>query len=180
MARKCRVYEKVEDADQIIKELCEAQPEVLWCVRPNTVAVYGIVNQERNEKNHVLAKIKSIKGIEKTILQSKSIDTRYVIEIYWSDWNSWSSRQKQWVIFHELLHIHPDMERTIKHDCEDFKLVLKTAKTPDWIKADDLPDLTDKNTKLDASIMPSNIIKEEGGEEGDEIMKEDEDQETKK
>ena len=177
MARKCRVYEKVDEADQIIKDLCEAQPEVLWCVRPNAVAVYGITNQERNEKNPTVAKIKPIKGAEKALLQKNNIDVRYVIELYWSDYNAWTSRQKQWVIFHELLHIHFDNEKTIKHDCEDFKLVLATAATPNWLKSDSLPDLTDKNTKLDVSIMPSNSIKDE--EEGDEIIK-DEDEEDKK
>ena len=176
MARKCRVYEEVEEAKDIIKSLCDAQPEALWCVRPNTVAVYGITNQERNEKNTTLAKIKPIKGAEKAMLQKNNIDIRYVIELYWSDFNVWTSKQKQWVIFHELLHIHPDMEKTIKHDTEDFKVLIKAAKTPDWIKSDDLPDLTDKNTKLDLTIIPSLSVKDE---EGDEIIKDEKDEEDK-
>jgi hypothetical protein len=174
MARKCRVYSKVEEADEMIKELCEAQPEILWPVRPETIAVMGIENQERNEKNNVLAKIKPIKGSEKALLQKNNINTRYIIELYYSDWQTWTPRQRQWIIFHELLHVHPDYEKTIKHDCEDFKIMLK-AVGPDWAKRDDLPDLTDKATALDKSIMPSLTVKDE---EGDEIAK-DEDEDEK-
>ena len=172
MGRKARIYSKVEEADAIIKSLCENQPDAMWCVKPDTIAVMSIDNTERNEKNHTLAKIKPIRGAEKAIFQLNNISVRYIIELYGSDWSSWTARQKQWIIFHELLHVHPsDLEKTIKHDCIEFRLIIDKVGV-DWIsKKDDLPDLTDRNTKLNLYLRPSLNLDDE---ESDEIPDKDE------
>jgi predicted metallopeptidase len=172
MGRKARVYSKVDEADAIIKGLCEKQPDAMGFVRPETVIVMGIENSERSEKNHTLAKIKPIKGAEKAIFQINNIKVRYVIELYWSDWNAWSMKQKQWILFHELLHVHPDFEKTIKHDCEDFKIILDKVGV-DWTnKKDELPNLLDEEVKFNLDLRPG--IKDlMEGEDGDEIMDED-------
>jgi len=168
MGRKARVYSKIDEADAIIAGLCEKQPDAMWCVRPNAMVVMGIENAERNEKNHTLATIMPIKGAEKAIFQLNNIAARYIIVVYWSDWNTWSTKQKQWILFHELLHCHPDFERTIKHDCQDFKLILDKVGV-DWVsKKDELPNLIDDDVKFNLELRPG--IKELTEEdEGDEI-----------
>ena len=171
MGRKTRVYKKVEEADEMIKAMCKKQPDALWCVKPDTVTVMGIENIERSEKNHTLAKIKPIKGAEKAIFQVHNIPVRYVIELFWSDYNAWSTEQKQWIIFHELLHCHPDFEKTIKHDCEDFKLVLDKVGV-DWTKRKDLPNLLIDEVKFNLDLRPG-IDELTEDDEGDEIIDEE-------
>lgn len=175
MGRKANVYSRVTDADEMIKTLCEKQPEALWCVKPDTIAVLGIENKERNEKSNTLATIKSVRGAEKAIFQINNIPTRYVIVVYWSDFNSWTLRQKQWILFHELLHVHLDFEKTINHDCEDFKIILDKVGI-NWVQKQDLPDLFDENTKFNLDLRPSLNVDDE---ESDEITDGTGDKKTK-
>ena len=168
MGRTTRVYSRVDEADPIIRGICEKQPEAMWCVRPETIAVMGIDNVERSKKNHVLAKIKPIKGAEKAIFQQNNIPVRYVIECFWSDWNTWNDRQKQWILFHELLHVHPDFEKTIKHDCEDFKLILDKVGVDWWDKKDSLPSLLNDKVDFNLDLRPG--LKDlQDEDDGDEI-----------
>ena len=106
MAREARTFSKIEQAGNLIEKLCEAYPDVLWAVRPATVCVMGVDNKTRTEKavkkNPVYAKLRSIKGAEKAILQDNNILTRYVIEMYWSDWNEWNDEFRQWIILNKL------------------------------------------------------------------------------
>lgn len=169
MARKARVYSKIDEADAIIRGLCEKQPDVLWAVRPQTVIVMSIDNSERSEKNHTLAKIQPIKGAEKAIFQLNNIAVRYVITVYGSDWSSWTNRQKQWILLHELLHCHPDYERTIHHDIEDFKIIIDKAGVEWTNKKDELPDLLNEEVKFNLDLRPGIKEMEEEGE-GDEIV----------
>lgn len=171
-----KVYSRIIEAEEMVKALCEKQPEVLWCVRPNMVAVMGIENKERSEKNKVLAKIKPIKGCEKAILQANNIDTRYIIEAYWSDWREWDEKKRQWIIFHELLHIHSEIGKTIKHDCEDFKLVLDKVGV-NWIDSKELPNLILGDVKFNLELRPS---MEEVDEEAKDEIDEEEVAEKKK
>jgi len=164
MGRKSRIYTKIDDADVIVKGLCENQPDVLWCVRPETIAVMGIENCTRSEKNHTLAKIKPVKGTEKAIFQINNIPIRYIIECYWADWNLWNNAQRQWIILHELLHVHPEFEKTIPHDCEDFKIILDRVGVS-WMDKKDLPDLMNKDTKFNLELRPSLNLDDEDDDE---------------
>lgn len=160
-----KVYTRVKDAEEIVKKLCEKHPDVLWCVRPDNIAVIGIENKKRSKKNRTLAKIKPVKGAEKFILQDNNIPVRYILELYYSDWNDWKERQKQWIIFHELLHIHHEVGKSIKHDCEDFKIILDKVGV-NWTTSDTLPDLIDGDVKFNLELRPSmQDVEEEGGEE---------------
>lgn len=176
MGRKPNQWSRVEDADEIIKKLFEKHPAILWAVKPECIAVWGIENKEKSEKNHTLAKIKPIKGVEKAIFQDKAIPTRYVIEMYWSDWNKWGPKLKKAVLFHELLHVHPDYEKTVKHDCEDFRIVLDKFGV-DWqAKEEELPDLINDDVKFNIDLRPK--VDDYDEEDNDEItdgIKEDED-----
>lgn len=158
MGRKTRVYSRVDEADAIIRGLCEKQPELLWAVKPQTIVVMGIENVERSEKNKVLAKIIPIKGPEKALFQINNIAARYIIQVYWSDYNAWTSRQKQWILLHELLHVHPDFEKTVKHDCEEFRILIDSVGVDylDSTKKDILPDLNNNDdVKFDLKLLPN-------------------------
>ena len=170
-------YSRVKEAEEIIKNLCAKQPEVLWCVRPENVAVLGIENKERPEKNTTLAKIKPVKGCEKAILQDNNIPIRYCIEIFWSDFNTWTEKQKQWILLHELLHIHHEVGKSIKHDCEDWRIILSKVGV-EWWKKEDLPDLLNDDVKFDLNLRPSlKDIDEDGEREEDDDGEEKEEKE---
>jgi len=161
-----KTYSRVTEAEEIIKKLCEKQPDVLWCVKPDMVAVLGIENKQRPEKNKVLAKIKPVKGCEKAILQINNIPIRYVIEIFYSDWSEWKERKRQWILFHELLHIHSEIGKTIKHDIADFKILVDKAGV-NWLESDKLPDLVNDDVKFDLELRPS--LTDIGEDESDNI-----------
>ena len=93
-----KVYSHVPEAEKMIQGLCAAYKDVMWQVNPDVVAVLGIENKKRSKKNLVMAKIIPIKGVEKAIMQLNNVNTRYVIEVYWSDWNEWKQNLKQWKI----------------------------------------------------------------------------------
>lgn len=173
-----KVYSRVTEAEEIVKSLCKKYPEVLWCVsNPEIVAVMGIENKERSEKNKTLAKIKPIKGSEKAILQINNIPVRYIIEIYWSDFREWKERKKQWIIFHELLHIHHEIGKTIKHDSEDFKLLLDKVGV-NWVNSETLPDLINDKVEFNLELRPS--LEDMDGEEETDNIDDDEDNKANK
>jgi len=164
-----KVYTRVKEAEEMIKKLCEKQPDALWTVRPEMVAVLGVDNKKRPEKSDVLAKIKAVKGEEKTILKDNNIPVRYIISLFWSDWREWKEKKKQWVIFHELLHIHSEIGKTVKHDSEDFKLILDKVGVS-WSSdenVDKLPDLINDDVKFNLDLRP-NLVTDDGPKEKDE------------
>lgn len=167
MGRKPNVYSKIAAADEMIKKLCEKHPKILWAVRPEQVVVLGIDNKERSKKNRTLAKIRPVKGTEKAIYQVNNIPIRYVCECYWSDWHLWSDKERKAILFHELMHVHPEGERTIKHDCEDFRVILGCSSLGvDWFKkGNKLPDLTEDDVEFDLNLLPA--IDDEESEEDD-------------
>jgi len=106
-------------------------------------------------------------------MQINSIGTRYIIELYWSDWHLWTKAQKVAVIFHELLHQDCEIGKIVKHDVEDFRMMVSKLGV-DWFNKSDLPDLLETKVKFDLSLRPN--IPEDGNFEvdtGDEIVKEE-------
>jgi len=172
-----KIYSRVTEAEEMVRQLCGKQPEVLWCVRPQTVAVMGVENKERPKKARALATVKPIKGCEKAILQDNHIPTRYIVELYWSDWREWKERKRQWIIFHELLHIHNEVGKTIKHDCEDFRIILDKVGV-DWQNSETLPDLVNDKVEFKLELRPS--MEEADEEAKDEIDEEEVEKKKKK
>jgi len=170
-----KVYSRVTEAEDMIKALCEKYPKVLWTVRPQMVAVYGIENKERSESNSVLAKIKPIKGIEKTIMQDNNISIRWIIDLFWSDWREWNEAKRQWVLFHELLHIHSEVGKSVKHDLETFRIIVDKIGVLEY-NSENLPNLLLTNVEFNMDLRPK--IEEE--EEKDEISEEEVEEKKKK
>lgn len=135
-------YSVCEEAEALVKKLVERYPKVLWAVNPNEVAVFGIDNADRSSSNRALAKIRLVDGIYKALLLKNNIKTKYLIEMYWSDWHEWDSHTKQWVIFHELCHISgPDEKGLIKHDVQDFSLAIDVIGVTGYENGEALPNL---------------------------------------
>jgi len=155
MGRTANVWERVKEAEEIIKKLCEKHPDVLWAVKPENIVVMAIVSKEKSEKNNVLARIRLIKGSERAVLIDNGIPVRHIIEIYGSDWSEWKEKKRQWVLLHELLHVHAEIEKMVKHDLECFKILVKTGGV-NWAVSDekDLPNLLTDDVKFDLALRP--------------------------
>ena len=165
-----KLYSRVTEAEDMIVKLCEKQPEVLWAVKPSIISVLGIENKERSEKNKTLVKIKPVKGVEKAIMQQNNVSTRYILELYWSDWNTWKAEKRQWIILQMLLHIHSEVSKIINPDCIDFKIVIDKVGV-NWIDSTSLPNILEGDVKFNLELLPS--LEDEEGEESDEIPEEE-------
>jgi len=159
-----KVYSHVTEAEDIVKKLCEKYKEVMWQVDPKIVAVLGVENKKRGKKDHALARIKPIHGCEKALLKENNINTRYVISLYWSDWNAWNNKQKQAVIFHELLHVYHENDKVLNHDLEDFCILISSLGV-NWFNSEKLPDLINDKVDFDLKLRPGLDEKEDDKEE---------------
>jgi hypothetical protein len=163
-----RTYSVIEEGQEIIKKLVERYPEVLWQVSADRVAVLGIDNKEPTKRSKDFI-VRSAKNTDKAILLMNQIKTRFVIETWWSKWNSWSSPRKEWMILNALLRVSVDEGKLHKPDCVDFKIILDKVSF-DWdVEGATLPSLTIGDPiEFDLTLRP-------GLEEDNEDGKEDED-----
>jgi hypothetical protein len=132
------------------------------------IAVYGNETKERPDGCKEDAVIKCIKGIDKAILQDNNIPIRYHIKMYWSDWRTWKESKKQGVLVHELLHIHEEVGKLIKHDIEDFSILIdKTGAKGD--RYENFPNLLlQDDVEFDLSLLPKTDDPDEDKDEIDE------------
>jgi hypothetical protein len=73
-------------------------------------------------------------------------DVKYVIEVYASEFMQWSAPRRQWLMFHELLHVPgPDDKGLLDHDVEDQAVILDAVGI-DWWSKDSLPDILSGDT----------------------------------
>ena len=153
MARTKRQYERLTQAEDIIKDLTFKYKDALWRITPSSIMVLSITNSERSDKNHCLAKVKLMKGVEQAVMELNNIKVRYVIELYGSDWKIWTQAQRQWILFHELMHVHEEGDKLIKHDCEDFKLILDAAGL-NWVDDPNLVNMLNNKIDFDLDLRP--------------------------
>jgi predicted metallopeptidase len=175
MAQQEKLYEKVPEAETIVTNLAAKYTDVLWAVRPNMIEVLGITNKERPKSSNKLAAISPLKGATKALMQINNVNTRYLIELYYSDWNDWSMAQKVAVIFHELVHIADEVGKTVKHDVEDFRIMVDKLGV-EWFHDPDLPNLLDKKIEFNLNLRP-NVpdVDDPKLDTGDEIIDDDND-----
>jgi len=169
MARTPRTYEVIEEANNKIKMLVEKYPDLFWAIRPEQIAVYGVNNSERTdksvEKDPTWAKLRNIKGVEKAAFQKHQIPTRYIIELYASDWNFWSESVRLIVLTEKLLEITPDPDKKNSPDCIGFN-VLFDAIGINWNRKDPalIPNLLQQDVEFNLDLRPGLDT-----EEGDDI-----------
>jgi len=165
-----KIYSRVIEAEEMIKAICEKYPKVFWRVRPQTVQVWGVENKDRSKKDKTLAKIKAVRGVEKAIMQDANLSVRFHIDLYWSDWREWREEKKQGVLVHELIHVHEEPGKLIKHDIEDFSIVVdQTGAKGD--RYDNFPNVLTKDVEFDLSLLPK--TEEVDEEDKDEIDEEE-------
>lgn len=141
--REEKEYAVLQDAHDTIVKLKERYPKILWPIIPEQIVVLGITNKERPKKMKKLAQIHKLTPQLRAILSTLRSGIKYYIEIYCSDWTTWSNPRRQWIIFHELIHVPgPDEKSLIKHDVEDFGLIIDAIGI-DWFNRESLPDLID-------------------------------------
>jgi len=148
-------YSEVPEANEIIKKLCEKYPDILWAVgEPNSIQVYGIDNKEKPESSDVLAKIRPISGVFKAIFEKNNIPIKHIVEVYWNDYREWSLYKKQWILFHECLHVcDPESKKMRKHNIEDFSIIIDKIGISQYTE-DGLVDLLgDKPVEFDKKIV---------------------------
>lgn len=168
MAQAEKTYEEVTEVREIIQDLCDKYPDELWAIRPNTIITLGVSNKERPKSSKKLASIRPLKGSTKALMMINNVEVRYIIEVYWSDYNEWSNSQKVAVIFHELLHISSDIGKTVKHDIEDFKIMVDKLGV-DWFNDKELPNLLNEKVEFNLSYRP-NVTEDMQIDSGDEII----------
>jgi predicted metallopeptidase len=135
-------YDLLVEGNQMVAALCQKYPKILWAVNPEQVVVLGITNKERPKKMKKLATIRLISPAMKTILRAFGRkDIRFYIEVYAQDFSAWSNQRRQVILLHEILHISaPDERSLVRHDTEDFSLLLDAFGIDYWQK-ESLPDL---------------------------------------
>ena len=170
MAQSEKIYEKIPEAQEIITELAAKYTDELWAVRPDTVIVLGVSNKERPKSSTKLASIRPLKGATKALMLINNVKVRYLIELFCADWEEWTRAQRVAVIFHELIHIDCEVGKTVKHDIEDFRIMVDTLGV-DWFNDKTLPNLLDAKVDFDLNLRP-NVpdIDEPELDGGDEIL----------
>lgn len=154
MAQNPKVYSRIPEAEDMVKELCKKYPDVLWAVKPEIVNVLGVENKKRGKATKDLARIKVINGVQRAILKINDIGIRYAIELFWADWNEWTPERKQWVIMDMLIGITAEADKLHKNDIRDYKIIVDAAGV-NW--ADDdakLPNLLSSDVKFDLELRP--------------------------
>jgi len=147
-------YSRVEEAEKIIHQLCKKYPDELWTIIPGSVVVLGIENKTRTPSVKWMARIVTMRGIPREIIAMNKIPVRWAIELYWKDWNQWKQSLKEWVIFHELLHVPEEEGKSVQHDVQDFALIVDAVGW-NWNSKDDLPELLGaKKVKFNKDLVP--------------------------
>ena len=173
MGRKARIYSKVNEASEMIRDLCAKHPDVFWAVKQESILVMGIDNVSRSpkavEKNTIWSKLKNVKGVEQAIFQENGIDTRYILEVFWSDWNQWRDATKLAVLADNLIKISPEVDKTNRPDCVGFKVLFDVLGV-NWEKEseNDIPNLLLSDVKFNLDLRPGlDDVEKELDDEGD-------------
>lgn len=166
MSKEARTYARVPEAEKLIEKLQEKYPDLLWAIKPGQIAVMGIDNQQRGEKavarNPSYAKLRLVKGAEKSIFETNNIAIRYIIELYYSDWNVWNSAYRLGVLTNAVLSITPEEEKRNKQDCVGYK-VFFDAMGVNWDREPDkIPNLLNDDVKFNLDLRPG--LNEDGEE----------------
>lgn len=159
MGRKARSYSKVDEAQEMIVKLCKKYPDVFWSVQPDQVLVMGIDNVERSEKavekDPLWTKLSNIKGVNRAVYAEHGIGVRYIVELFWADWNNWKETVKLAVLAKNLLEITPDVDKKNRPDCVGFKILYK-ALGINWERDDGhgIPHLLQVDVEFDLDLRP--------------------------
>ena len=174
-----KIYQRVEAAEGMIKSLCEKYPEILWRVRPAKVSVLGITNKDRSKKSKDLFKVSPVKGVQKALNIIYNVPVSFIVEVFWTDWNSWNLSLQEWVIFKALLCVGEEDGKIVKTDCREFRIILDILGV-DWEKKEDLPSLTMNEIPFKKELRPAIEVDAEESDVVEDFDNEDEKDEKPK
>ena len=159
-----RTYSVIKEGQEIVKKLVERYEDVLWQIRVDQIAVLGIDNKEPTKRSP-LCQVRSVKNAEKAVFQMNNVATRFIVELYWSAWNSWDTPKKEWTILKALLGVSVDEGKTVKPDCVEFRIILDKVSF-DWSEeGTSLPSLTTGDpVDFDLTLRPGLDDEEEEDE----------------
>jgi hypothetical protein len=136
-----KTYSVIDEGQRIVEKLVDAYPDVLWQVRKEQIAVLGIENKEPTKRSKEFF-VRPLKNAEKAICQMHNVKTRYILEFWWSKWNTWNTVRKEWAILNALLRVSVDEGKTLNPDSVEFRLILDQVGF-DWhVEGANLPSLT--------------------------------------
>ena len=166
MPQEEKAYGVVDEAQEMVTMLISKYPKILWAVNPSEVLVLGVTNKERPPSVKKLAVIHRPSAIMKATFDHFKVPIRFIIEIYFSDWNCWNNERRQWIIFHELCHIPSPVEKgLLKHDVEDFSPIIDAVGVR-WWERNVLPSLlSDQPFAFKESLFTSMQVPKESAEE---------------
>lgn len=152
MAREWQGCSEVRDlvdalSQKFTANFANINPDEVSCI----MAVGGKAPKQGSGKT--LAKI----GIIRDKLRvATGTPYKYVIEVYDDNWFGLSNVQKQYVVFHELMHIDIDSEepKLKPHDIQDFDILLSTWGLH-YLNNADIPDLLSEDTTEEDYNIPS-------------------------
>jgi len=112
--------------------------------------------------------MRNVKGVEGAIFKENDIRERYILELFWSEWNDWRTSIKAAVLANHLFEITPDVEVKNSHDCKGFNILYK-ALGVNWERDDGttIPNLLDGSVSFDLELRPG--LEELEALESDEI-----------
>ena len=161
-----RTYSVIKEGQDIVEALVERYPDVLWQVRNAQIAILGIDNKEPSKRSKDFV-VRSVKNAEKAVFEMHNVKTRFIIEYWWSRWNTWSAPRKEWSVLNALLRVSAEEGKLVRPDCVDFKLIIDKVSF-DWdVEGANLPSLTSGSPiEFDLDLRPG--LDEDGDNEEDE------------
>jgi len=140
MAKEWQVCPETKD---LIEKLVEKFPTVFTHVNTDHISCIIATGGQAPQQGNALAKISTINSKVKT---ATGTPYDFILEVYEANWYEQDLRQKQAIVFHELMHIDPDSEEDApklrKHDLEDFYQIMNVWGI-DYLHNSQLPDLLD-------------------------------------
>ena len=146
MAKDWQMCPEIKD---LVDDIVEKFPNLFDHVDSSKISCIIAMAGNAPNKGRALATIRVIN--DKTRIATGT-PYNYILEVYDANWNDQEDRQKQMVVFHELMHIEPEAEeddpKLRKHDTEDFYEILNIWGI-DYLYDKELPDLLDENLEED-------------------------------
>jgi predicted metallopeptidase len=143
--RKDNEYVRLTREEDICLKLAERYSTLLCPIHKNDILVFEWKTQR---SQRYWAKICRISGIFKALIKSLDVDAKFIIQIPTSSWEQLTDIQRQWVLFHELMHINFDPEKQkyklIQHNIQDFRVILNKIGL-DGYKSNTLTSMLDKD-----------------------------------
>lgn len=117
-------WSKQDDVKPIVSELIELYPEHLSHIRPSRIG-YVAFSKKKSKKLAFVSSVKPMFGLFSNI--------EYILATHIENWVTSTISEKYLLIFHELLHIHPEgfdenskhYRKVLDHDVKDFSLILQ-------------------------------------------------------